>query len=275
MGRLDLRQRGTDVLLRVAVQPRASRDAVVGLHGTALKLQLSAPPAEGAASPRRDGERQAWRRSTAQRRWLWCLLLLAVLACARQPRAPLLAERLAAQELVHLGQLYASRGEPERALQAYRQAVQLHPGYVPAWIALGDWHYVRQEYAAAEAVYKKILTLDPRLAEIYHNLCWVYLATQRNLDEAESLIHQALALHPFPRDWYLDTQAMIWLRQGKYEQALRPLREAIDLTPATAQAALAARYRLLAETYRRLGRDRDAQWADERAVEAQRIGVAQ
>jgi uncharacterized protein len=47
---LALQQRGTDVLLPVTVQPRASRNAVAGLHGNALKLLLTAPPAAGAAN---------------------------------------------------------------------------------------------------------------------------------------------------------------------------------------------------------------------------------
>jgi uncharacterized protein (TIGR00251 family) len=47
---LTLQQTGIDVLLPVAVQPRASRDAVAGLHGNALKLLLMAPPIEGAAN---------------------------------------------------------------------------------------------------------------------------------------------------------------------------------------------------------------------------------
>jgi hypothetical protein len=47
---LDLQQHGAHVLLPVAVQPRASRNAVAGLHGKALKLLLTAPPVEGAAN---------------------------------------------------------------------------------------------------------------------------------------------------------------------------------------------------------------------------------
>jgi hypothetical protein len=46
---LILQQSGVDVLLPVAVQPRASRNAVAGLYGNALKLLLTAPPVEGAA----------------------------------------------------------------------------------------------------------------------------------------------------------------------------------------------------------------------------------
>jgi uncharacterized protein len=38
------------VLLRVHLQPRAARDRVVGLHGAALKVALTAPPVENAAN---------------------------------------------------------------------------------------------------------------------------------------------------------------------------------------------------------------------------------
>ena len=38
------------VVLRVQVQPRASRDEVVGPHGDALKIRITAAPVEGAAN---------------------------------------------------------------------------------------------------------------------------------------------------------------------------------------------------------------------------------
>jgi uncharacterized protein (TIGR00251 family) len=38
------------VILRVKVQPRASRDEVTGVHGDALKVRIAAPPVEGVAN---------------------------------------------------------------------------------------------------------------------------------------------------------------------------------------------------------------------------------
>jgi len=42
--------RGTALRLRVRLSPRASRDRIVGWHGTTLKIHVQAPPVENAAN---------------------------------------------------------------------------------------------------------------------------------------------------------------------------------------------------------------------------------
>lgn len=44
------RWEGEDLLLQVRVQPRASRDEIVGPHAGSLKVRITAPPVEGKAN---------------------------------------------------------------------------------------------------------------------------------------------------------------------------------------------------------------------------------
>lgn len=41
---------GEDLILRLYIQPKASRDQIVGLHGDEIKIAITAPPVDGKAN---------------------------------------------------------------------------------------------------------------------------------------------------------------------------------------------------------------------------------
>lgn len=47
---IDIAERGRDVVFSVRVTPRASRTALTGAHGGALKIAVAAPPEKGKAN---------------------------------------------------------------------------------------------------------------------------------------------------------------------------------------------------------------------------------
>ncbi len=45
-----VRYEGEDLVLRLYIQPKASRDKIVGLHGDEIKVAITAPPVDGKAN---------------------------------------------------------------------------------------------------------------------------------------------------------------------------------------------------------------------------------
>ncbi len=118
------------------------------------------------------------------------------------PRFIILRDPLSHEEHINLGVAYEKKGEFEAAIKEYETAAEKTP---VAFLYLGNVHLMMKDYEKAEEYYKKAIQEDPKNANAYNNLAWLYYITGERLDEAETLVLKALELNPSGYAEYMDT----------------------------------------------------------------------
>ena len=114
----------------------------------------------------------------------------------------ILKDPLTPEEHLNLGVAYEKRGELNNAIKEYQLATKKLP---IAYLYLGNAHFLKKEWEEAEAYYKKAIKKDPRNADAYNNLAWLYYTEGKNLDKAENLTLKAIEINPSKDPIYRDT----------------------------------------------------------------------
>jgi tetratricopeptide (TPR) repeat protein len=128
--------------------------------------------------------------------------------------------RLAAYGL--LGQLYIGQNRLGDAKDRYQDLVKRSPKSVPVNTVLGMILEAQKDLPAAEAQYQKTLNIDPAAAVAANNLAWIYVASNRNLDQA--LQYAQVAQRSLPDEPHVnDTLGWAYYRKGMFPQAARSL----------------------------------------------------
>ena len=91
-----------------------------------------------------------------------------------------------------------------------------------------------ENYSQAEAIYRRIIQLEPNNAEAYYKLCYV-LDDQNKLDDAVAACRKSIALNSNNAETYY-LLGYVLHRQGKLEEAIAAYRQAIQLDPKSAAA---------------------------------------
>ena len=113
-----------------------------------------------------------------------------------------LKDPLTPEEHLNLGVAYEQKGEFDHAIKEYQLASKKLP---IAYLYLGNVHFQKNEFPKAEAYYKKAIKREPRNADAYNNLAWLYYTGRENLCEGERLALKAIELNPAKEDIYKDT----------------------------------------------------------------------
>jgi Tfp pilus assembly protein PilF len=95
---------------------------------------------------------------------------------------------------------------------------------------LGSVYEAENNLAAAEMTYRRILKLDSKQPIILNNLAMVLVHRNSDLDEALTLIDQAIAIDPNVPNFF-DTQATVLAQKKTYTEALNSIDKAIQIAP--------------------------------------------
>ncbi len=76
--------------------------------------------------------------------------------------------------------------------------------------------------------FRRVLVLDPKHAESYNYIGYMYVERGQNLTEAVQLIKRALDLDP-ENGYFIDSLGWAYYQQGRYADALKELQRAVSL----------------------------------------------
>jgi len=149
-----------------------------------------------------------------------------------------------------LGDAYTQSHDFEKAETAYRKAVDLDPSELSHLRGLAQTLFSEEKYPEALAAYQKLADLMPDDSDNYLRIALIYRELHQ-LDRAEENLIKAKQNNPGNLE-ILYNEAMIYEAEGRYDDAIRVLSDAV--TGVKAQSSvLPSRRRYLAILYQQLG----------------------
>lgn len=141
-------------------------------------------------------------------------------------RSPHYQPKMSANEHIELGEIYSEQGNKAEALAQYKAALKVDKYSGRALVALGNDAYEKNDLKNAERYFRRALRIDPHNSAANNNLAMVYVAQNKNLNEAERCAIEALK-SPL-RPYAYDTLAQIYLKRGQLPRAHLAMNRAID-----------------------------------------------
>jgi tetratricopeptide (TPR) repeat protein len=149
-----------------------------------------------------------------------------------------------------LGDAYTQIHDYAKAEGAYRKAVDLDPSELSHLRGLGQTLLSEEKYPEALNVYQKLIDLMPDDSDNYLRIAQIYRELHQ-LDKAEENLLKARQYNPGSLE-ILYNEAMIYESQGRYEEAIRVLSDAVSGVKSQSNV-LPSRRRSLAILYQQLG----------------------
>ena len=141
-----------------------------------------------------------------------------------------------ATELWRQGYRHQTGGNVDRAIELYRQSIEVYPT-AEAHTFLGWAMSFQGHLAEATQECLRAIEIDAEFGNPYNDI-GVYLMQQDKLDESIAWLEKAKQAKRYePRQFPFLNLGRIYIRQGRWWEALREFEEAVRLAPRDRRAA--------------------------------------
>jgi tetratricopeptide (TPR) repeat protein len=120
--------------------------------------------------------------------------------------------------------------QPEKAKSLLIELVQLDSSSVQGHFQLGLVYMKLGDYPKAIDTYNKVAELDPQFPDTFFNLGYIY-AKKKDYPKAEEMYGRVVKLAPAYLDEALFNLGMVQEKQGKKEQCIENLEQALEVNP--------------------------------------------
>jgi protein O-mannosyl-transferase len=129
----------------------------------------------------------------------------------------------------NIGTIYRLKGEYERGIEYYQKSIEINPNYANAYDGLGQSLKIQKKLDDAIKQFSRALYLDPENISAYLNIGTIY-DEQGEPEKALSIYLQALNMNP-QNDQILNDIGSIMLKQGKQNEAINYYTRALKTNP--------------------------------------------
>lgn len=139
-----------------------------------------------------------------------------------------LSSNLSADVSLLLGAIYTQDKQYEKAIKIYRQILWQYPDNQEAWYQMGMVNERLEHINKSADCFYKCIKLNPKHANAYNYIGYMYAERKIRLNDAVKLIHKALEIEP-ENGAFLDSLGWTYYQQNNLEEALNNLERAYKL----------------------------------------------
>jgi len=151
-------------------------------------------------------------------------------------------QELSIEELYDKGISYYDKGMIDKAIEEFKEVLELDPDDVETHYHLGNAYADKEMFDEAISIYKEAIERNPEFVDAYLSLSTLYL-DMNMVDEAISLCNQAISVNP--EDSFLCFHlGEAYVQNEQHEEAITAFNKAISINPMDPET----QYRL-AESY--------------------------